>query len=111
MKPETQNPLTDFTGQLMIMASHRYCLGRQTYIVGCCIEWLLKNKGVFNDQTKSTIVRDTVEALQDNAAGSKFDAIEWKSFAETLWKEMSPEEQLNLKRNIEYRKKPWPLED
>jgi hypothetical protein len=27
----------------LAVAAHNYCLGRQTYIVGACIEWLLAN--------------------------------------------------------------------
>ena len=30
----------DTNDQLMAMAAHRYCLGRRSYIVGACIEWI-----------------------------------------------------------------------
>ena len=29
--------------QLMAMAAVRYCLGRSSYIVGACVEWVREN--------------------------------------------------------------------
>ena len=49
--------------QLMCTAAHRYCLGRQSYIVGSCQEWLHEHWLQFSSQTQSTMVRDTLEEL------------------------------------------------
>lgn len=43
---------------LMFIAAFRYCLGRQTYIVGDCADWLIKTWPLLSDQTKAIIKRD-----------------------------------------------------
>ena len=53
--------------QLMATAAVRYCLGRRTYIVSVCAEWLLDQWENFDQSTRDIIVRDIEEAfLQDN---------------------------------------------
>lgn len=97
-------------GQLMVMAAHRYCLGRQTYIVGSCIEWLRLWWPKFDRNTRNVIVRDTVEALQDNCAGSECDARDWKAFAEWAWDQMGTEDKVWCKQAVGWRDKEWPLD-
>jgi hypothetical protein len=104
------NPLKGINGQLMVMAAHGYCLGRQTYIVGAAIDWLWQHREHFEDQVKSIIVRDTVIALMDGHAGADPDAKDWKDFAIKMYKEMSPEQQDTLRQSLAYKRKPWPLD-
>jgi hypothetical protein len=57
--------------QLMAMAAFRYCLGRQSYIVETCISWVRSNLEKLDINTVRIIARDTLEAIIDEAAGSK----------------------------------------
>jgi len=94
------NPLKGIDGQLMVMAAHRYCLGRQSYIVGSALDWLWKHREHFENNTKFVIVRDTVEALMDGHAGADFDTKGWHDFALNLYNEMSPEHQASVRRAV-----------
>lgn len=102
-------PLSGTNGQLMVMAAHRYCLGRQSYIVGSCIEWLRAWWPEFLLGTKRVIIRDTVEALQDGCAGSEHDTAEWKNFATWAYLMMDEESQKWCKSAVAHREKDWPL--
>jgi len=82
----------DLDTQLMVVAAHRYALGRQSYIVGSAISWLFKHRKHFELNTISVIVRDTVEALQDRRAGSQtIDEPVWENLASKLLNEMPVE--------------------
>ena len=63
----TPTPLSGTDGQLMVMAAHRYCLGRHSYIVPSCIEWMEAYWGLFEQNTRHVIVRDTVDHLIESA--------------------------------------------
>jgi hypothetical protein len=103
------NPLKGIDGQLMIMAAHRYCLGRQSYIVGAALDWLWKHREHFENNTKFVIVRDTVEALMDGHTGADFDTKGWHNFALNLYNEMSSELQSSVRRAVAHKREPWPL--
>lgn len=106
----SESPLSGTNGQLMIMAAHRYCLGRQSYIVGSAIEWLWKWRALFERNTIRVIVRDTVEALQDNRAGSEsIDAPGWQRLASDLFREMNDEDRDWIMKTVAHRQQPWPL--
>lgn len=101
--------LSSLNGQLMVTAAHRYCLGRQSYIVGSCIDWLRQWWSCFELNTRNVIVRDTVEALQDDMTGSSYDAREWKKFAEWAWEFMDDDAKNWCQQAVAHRNKPWPL--
>jgi len=65
--------------ELMAIASFRYCLGRMTYIVGDCADWLIGNWEVFGEKTREIIKPDLEEAFaqdnQDRADGRKYGAL------------------------------------
>jgi len=103
------NPLMGTDGQLMVMAAHRYCLGRQTYIVGSCVDWLRLWWDEFEHNTRNVIIRDTIEALQDNLAGSPMDKQNWEDFAKWAWELVRPEDHKWCKQAVAHRNKPWPL--
>jgi hypothetical protein len=53
----------------MVMAAFRYCLGRQTYIVGACADWLIEIWPLLADNTRAVIKRDLeAEFLRDDQA-------------------------------------------
>ena len=103
------SPIDGTTGQLMVMAAHRYCLGRQSYIVGACIEWLRAWWPSFEKNTQNVIVRDTVEALMEKIAGSEYDEKEWKYFAEWAWKQLDEDSRRWCQNAVAFKGKPWPL--
>ncbi len=47
--------------ELMAIAAIRYCLGRRTYIVRDCVEWILANWQRFSSYTQLIIQRDVEE--------------------------------------------------
>lgn len=109
MKQKFFSPIDSLNGQLMVMAAHRYSLGRRSYIVGSCIEWLKEWWPNFESNTRKIIFRDTIEALQDNLAGEAMDKENWKSFAEWTWEKLDAKERLWCQSSINQRGKDWPI--
>jgi len=103
------NPLKGTNGQLMVMAAHRYCLGRRSYIVGACQEWLKAHWDEFERNTQNVIVRDTIGALIDEDAGDDCDVQSWKHFAGWAWDEIDTPSRRWVKRAVAHKQKPWPL--
>ena len=103
------NPLKGIDGQLMIMAAHRYCLGRESYIVGAALDWLWKHREHFENNTKFVLVVDTVKALMDGHTGADSDTEGWRDFALNLYNEMSSELQSSVRRAVAHKREPWPL--
>lgn len=64
----------------MVMAAHRYSLGRSSYMVSSCVKWLKKHWEQFSPNTKSLIIHDTKDALDNNEAGMSIDVNEWANF-------------------------------
>ena len=83
--------------QLMVMAAHRYCLGRSSYIVGACIDWLTDHWKQISISTQNIIFRDTIQAILNNHAGMDLDKRCWLSFIQKHWGGLS----LDSKRNVE----------
>jgi hypothetical protein len=48
---------------LMITSAIRYCLGRRTYIVSDCCDWIVANWNDWPDNVKAIIRRDIEEAF------------------------------------------------
>lgn len=54
---------------LMAIAAVRYCLGRMSYIVGDCCDWLVWQWSNIEESARNTIQRDVEEAFErDNEA-------------------------------------------
>ncbi len=83
--------------EIMVIAAVRYCLGRQTYIVGCCADWLIRHWLEFNEDTRRLVQREIEEEFQrDNSSrtngagkythplGSDMDRAQW-SQVRALW--------------------------
>ena len=96
--------------QLMAMAAHRYCLGRRSYITGACTDWLRATWDQFDSNTRTVMVRDTVTALMDGAAGSEaIDVPKWKEFVIFAWERLTQRERLWVAEAVAYKQKPWPV--
>lgn len=111
LKKKPLSPLEGANGQLMVMAAHRYCLGRQSYIVGAAIEWLTLHWPEFEAGTKQIILRDTISALMDKVTGSDTDHREWLKFAQTHWPEIGSDSQQAIKSGLAYKQQPWPWKE
>lgn len=94
--------------QLMAVSAHRYCLGRQTYMVGVGIDWLNAHWNELTAHSKNIILRDTFAAIMDHEAGSKYDERDWLFFADSHYAELFPEEQKALRDQLAWKNKPWP---
>lgn len=79
------------TDQLIAIAAHRYCLGRRSYIVGACVEWLRDVWPDLTPQTRGVVIRDTRDALERGEAGDCMDEQEWAGFL--AWAESQPHEE------------------
>lgn len=104
-----ESPLSGLNGQLMVTAAHRYCLGRQSYIVSSCIEWLREWWPSFTANTKRTILRDTIESLQDGTAGADMDTRGWTYFADWAFDQLDGADKKWVVSAVAHRHKPWPL--
>ena len=70
--------------QLIVTAAHRYCLGRRTYFVGVCIEWLITYWQHFEIQTQRLVLKETERALREEEAGGASEVEEWERFLRTV---------------------------
>jgi hypothetical protein len=50
--------------QTMVTAAVRYCLNRRSYIVGCCVDWIVDQWDNFDDNTKVVLKRDVMDELE-----------------------------------------------
>ncbi|WP_428383659.1 hypothetical protein [Nevskia ramosa] len=81
--------LADTNDQLMAMAAHRYCMGRASYIVGSCQEWIRATWSEFNPNTQNVMLRDTLQYLTDRAIRpDRFDRESWQDAARWMWAAM-----------------------
>ena len=94
--------------QLMAMAAHRYCLGRTSYIVGSCNEWLMATWDDFEPNTRNTMVRDTVEAIARGCAGHEYDSAGWERFVEWAWPRLDDAGRDWLIHSVGHIRDDWP---
>ena len=92
--------IENLNDQLMAMAAHRYCLGRMTYIVGACCEWIVDTWPQFEPNTRHVILRDTIVEIMDDNAGMSFDKEEWIKIVRFGYAQLSSEERKSLLRSV-----------
>lgn len=104
---ESDWDLKDFVHreELMNVAAFRYCLGRRSYIVGACIDWLKRYWKNFSKNIQSVILRDLIEALQD---GIFYEDV-WRDFGNWAFPKLDKEQMNWIINDIAWRKKEWPL--
>jgi len=78
---------------LMIIAAVRYCIGRRTYIVSDCADWIIANWAKWPNNVKTAIKRDVEEGFQRDAEnpawktlGDECDKRQWEN-VRRLWEE------------------------
>jgi hypothetical protein len=76
---------------LMIIAAARYCIGRRTYIVSDCVDWILANWHDWPENVKTIIQRDLEGEFDRDAQvpnwkplGANCDKREWEK-VRALW--------------------------
>lgn len=106
----TKDSIDSLDGQLMVMAAHRYCLGRQSYIVGSCIDWIKTNWDKFEANTKNVLMRDTAEALMNDLAGADCITRGWRNLLAWMEKQ-HPEGSDWAKRATAHKQQPWPTSE
>jgi len=90
-------PKLDSDG-LMAIAAFRYCLGRMTYIVPACAEWLEREWPRFPKRDRAVISRELSEAIEEDAQaradgkeysplGNDCDRAAWVKLAEFIEKD------------------------
>ena len=99
-----------FNDQLMAMAAHRYCLGRASYIVGSCLEWLRNTWADFSGDTRRVMVRDTAEAIMGGNAGHDMDVRGWRDFLAWAFADLSDADKAWVRQAVAHKNKPWPLD-
>jgi hypothetical protein len=103
--------LKGLNDQLMATAAHRYCLGRRSYIVGACLDWLYQTWEQFDRNTRRVMIRDTIAALMDDQAGGSYDVDGWQGFAAFGYLRLNDEDQQWVRSSVAHKGKPWPLEE
>jgi hypothetical protein len=96
--------------QIVSLGAMRYALGRQSYAVSATIDWLNDTYSQFSENTRNVMIRDVVEALQDECAGSKIcDEPAWRYWASYRFAALDKESQDWIRHAVAYRHKDWPL--
>lgn len=91
------------TDQLMVMAAFRYCLGRMTYIVGVCNEWLRDIWPNLSEATQTVIFRDFIESYLDDRLGSAYDAKSWVDTFTLVWGQLDRDTKKTIKDLISWK--------
>ena len=66
---------------LMAIAAVRYCMGRSTYIVGDCVDWMIQHWSKWSPNCRAVIARDlNAEFRRDDEArerGDEYKPLGW----------------------------------
>jgi hypothetical protein len=73
-KPELTRVQAWGKHDLMVIAAFRYCLGRRTYIVGACVDWLVEVWPLLDEDTKALIKRDLERKFEADDLERKIDS-------------------------------------
>lgn len=76
--------LESLDDQLMATAAMRYCLGRQTYIVSSCHDWIRATWDQFDRNTQNVMLRDMIDAICRDMAGADMDRRGWQKLTVEL---------------------------
>ncbi len=63
---------------LMVIAAFRYCLGRRSYIVSSCVDWLIQWWDQFHENDRKIILEETRDAINKGYAGDACDIDSWE---------------------------------
>jgi hypothetical protein len=66
----------------MVIYAMRYALGRRSYAVGECVDYLIANWRYLEPRTREVIKRDIRKAITEGRAGMDMDVADWKRVLE-----------------------------
>lgn len=66
----------------LLLCSFRYSLGRMTYIVSDCVEWLRRYWHLLPENWQQQIHEDIKKAIEQGMAGHQCDIESWKKVLE-----------------------------
>lgn len=98
----------ELDNSLMVMAAHRYSMGRHSYIVHTAISYLKKVWDELDPGTQDIILRDTVEYLMEYKPTESYYN-DWHIFAQEKFVTIGADRQLFIDRQTSWRDKPFPL--
>lgn len=70
--------------QLMMFAAFRYCLGRRTYIVSTCVEWIRQHWDQIEPTSQMQIGDEIRDAINNGYAGMGMDVADWELLLERV---------------------------
>ncbi|WP_088256952.1 hypothetical protein [Fimbriiglobus ruber] len=62
----------------IVFYAFRYCLGRQTYAVSTCADYLVARWGELQERDRELIVKEIRKALAEGRAGAACDVESWE---------------------------------
>ena len=89
--------------QMMALAAFRYCLGRRSYIVGICVDWIRLMWSSFSKDTQFIILRDIIEAYLDGCTGMDMDTIDWLKVLQDKIKTLNLDSLEALRRSVQWK--------
>jgi len=66
----------------IVLYAFRYCLGRRSYAVGDCVDFLIKNWDKLELNLKQIILKEIEEAKKDGDLGMDIDVDQWQKILE-----------------------------
>lgn len=76
-KQKKDNPFSS-SHHLITLAAYRYALGRESYIVGDIVDWIIEHWHEMDQKTLHIILDETEQALHLGSCGSDCDVQEWE---------------------------------
>lgn len=70
--------LENLDDEIMVVCAMRYCLGRETYVVSSCCDFIKRVWPQIKDGQRGVIVRDILEAFEEGNVGANCDADCWR---------------------------------
>lgn len=64
--------------RLLAFAAFRYCLGRRTYMVGVCADFLVRNAANFPPLDRQQYIYEIEQAIENEQAGMRCDIDAWR---------------------------------
>ena len=99
---------SDVNQDIVFFAAFRYCLGRQTYVVGSMVEEMIKNWSHMPISRRQFFKKEIQEAVDNKCAGSEsIDVPEWKKIL-ALPDEGSIEEDIYVQHLMSFDKSFYP---
>jgi hypothetical protein len=95
--------IENLNDEIMVTCALRYCLGRKSYVVGSCIEFIKQVWDQLPKSSQGVITRDILEAFVDGNVGSDYDSDAWRSLVRWCFNELNQETKDWLFKSLAYR--------